>query len=103
MGRSDAAPTVDPESGKVMDFVSAPLSVRHGVWPRGIARLADDPWAAALVAQHVLTVYDRYRSDDEWTAFFVEMAAARARMLRAGGHAPRRSRGRLRRSSALAT
>ena len=92
---------MDPESGNVMDFVSAPLSVRHGVWPRGIARLADDPWAAALVAQHVLTVYDRYRSDNDWTAFFAEMEAARASMLRAGGHAPRRSPGRLRRSSAL--
>jgi Protein of unknown function (DUF3891) len=80
---ADAAPTVDPDSGKVMDFVSAPLSVRHGVWPRGIARLADDPWAAALVAQHVLTVYDRYRSDNAWTGFFAEIDAARSRMLNA--------------------
>ena len=80
---ADAAPTVDPESGNVMDFVNAPLSVRHGVWPRGIGRLAHDPWAAALVAQHVLTVYDRYRSDNEWTAFFAEMEAAHARMISA--------------------
>jgi hypothetical protein len=80
---ADAVPIVDPESGNVMDFVNAPLSVRHGVWPRGIARLADDPWAAALIAQHVLTVYDRYRSDNEWTAFFGEMEAARASMLSA--------------------
>jgi Protein of unknown function (DUF3891) len=80
---ADASPTVDPESGNVMDFVNAPLSVRHGVWPRGIARLADDPWAAALVAQHVLTVYDRYRSDSAWTAFFAEIKTARMRMLRA--------------------
>ena len=80
---ADAAPTVDAESGNVMDFVSAPLSVRQGAWPRGIARLADDPWAAALVAQHVLTVYDRYRSDSAWTAFFAEMKTARMRMLRA--------------------
>ena len=80
---ADAAPVVDAESGNVMDFVSAPLRVRHGVWPRGIARLADDPWAAALVAQHVLTVYDHYRSDNEWTEFFGELEAARARMLSA--------------------
>jgi len=58
----DAAPTVNPTTGTVVDFVSAPLSVRHAVWPRGIARLADDPWAAALVAQHALTVYDRCSS-----------------------------------------
>jgi len=52
----DAAPTVDPRTGSVVDFISAPLSVRHGVWPRAIARLTADPWAAALVAQHAITV-----------------------------------------------
>ena len=79
----DAAPTVNPTSGTVVDFVSAPLSVRHAVWRRGVARLADNPWAAALVAQHALTVYDRFRSEAEWTAFFAEMEAARGAMLRA--------------------
>jgi len=79
----DAAPTVNPTTGTVVDFVSAPLSVRHAVWPRGVARLADNPWAAALVAQHALTVYDRFRSETEWTAFFAEMEAARGAMLRA--------------------
>lgn len=79
----DAAPTVNPKTGTVVDFVSAPLSVRHAVWPRGIARLADDPWAAALVAQHALTVYERFRCEVEWTSFFAEMEAARGAMLRA--------------------
>ena len=81
----DAAPTVNSNTGSVADFVSVPLSVRHRVWPRGVARLADDPWAAALVAQHALTVYDRFRSDTEWTPFFDEMAAARSEMLRVSG------------------
>jgi hypothetical protein len=81
----DAAPTVNPETGHVADFVSVRLDARHAVWPRGIARLADDPWAAALVAQHALTVYDRFRSEAEWTPFFAEMAAARDAMLRASG------------------
>ena len=81
----DAAPTVDRDNGDVVDFVSAPLSVRHGVWPRAIARLADDPWAAALVAQHAITVYDRFRADAEWTSFFAEMEVARDAMLRASG------------------
>jgi hypothetical protein len=81
----DAAPTVNPNTGHVADFVSVPLSVRHAVWPRGISRLADDPWAAALVAQHALTVYDRFRAEAEWTPFFDEMAAARGVMLRASG------------------
>ena len=55
------------------------------MWPRGIARLADDPWAAALVAQHAITIYDRFRPESEWRPFFAEMEEARDRMLRADG------------------
>ena len=40
-------------------------------------RLAGEPWAAALVAQHAITVYDRFRSDDAWTQFFADMEALR--------------------------
>ena len=32
----DAAPTINPTTGDVVDFVNAPLSVRHSVWTRGI-------------------------------------------------------------------
>jgi Protein of unknown function (DUF3891) len=81
----DAAPTVNPVTGRVTDFVSAPLSVRHSVWPRAIARLADDPWAAALVAQHAITVYDRFRPAEDWQPFFTGMEAARSEMLLASG------------------
>ena len=65
--------------------ISVALSVRHAVWPRGIARLADDPWAAALVAQHALTVYDRFRGDSAWRSFFAGMEEARDASLRASG------------------
>lgn len=81
----DAAPAVDAETGAVADFVNVPLRVRHAVWPRAIARLADDPWAAALVAHHAITVYDRFRPDGDWAPFFAEMAALRAAMLEASG------------------
>ena len=63
--------------------MSAPLSVRHQVWPRGIARLAKDPWAAALVAQHAITVYDRYRAASDWSPFFAGMESIRDDLLRA--------------------
>jgi hypothetical protein len=82
---ADAAPDIDPETGSVVDFVHAALPVRHEVWPRGVARLAGDPWAAALVAQHAVTVYDRYRPQAEWTPFFSAMEAARETMLHAAG------------------
>jgi len=81
----DAAPTVDPATGNIADFITVALSVRHAVWPRGIARLADDPWAAALVAQHALTVYDRFRGDTAWRSFFAGIEEARDASLRVSG------------------
>src|SRR5689334_12756157 len=59
----DEAPHVDPQSGEVLDFIHAPLAVRQGVWPRSVEKLQRDPWAAALVAQHSVFVYSRYRMD----------------------------------------
>jgi hypothetical protein len=82
---ADAAPIIDPDSGGVADFVVVPLAVRHDVWPRGIKRLAHDPWAAALVAQHAITVYDRYRSHAAWTPFFAEMESLRDAMVASRG------------------
>ena len=76
----DAEPSVGP-AGDVVDFISAPIGVRHAVWPRAVARLDRDPWAAALVAQHAITVYDRFRSDDAWTQFFADMTALRDNVL----------------------
>lgn len=82
---TDAAPMVDATTGTVVDFVSAPLSVRHTVWPRAVARLANDQWAATLVAQHAITVYERFRPESEWTPFFAQMEATRDTLLRASG------------------
>jgi hypothetical protein len=73
----DAAPLVDERTGRVLDFMSAPETVRQGIWPRGVARLASTPYAAALVAQHALTVHDRYRPLAAWRPFFERMESAR--------------------------
>lgn len=72
----DAEPVIGP-SGDVADFIAVPIAVRQAVWPRAVLHLAGDPWAAALVAQHAIAVYDRFRSDDAWTQFFADMAALR--------------------------
>jgi hypothetical protein len=81
----DAAPRVDIATGMPADFISAPVAVRQGVWPRGVARLAHDPWAAALVAQHAVSVFERYRRETTWTPFFTEMERTRGTMLGASG------------------
>lgn len=79
----DAAPTV--REGKVVDFINAPFDVRHRVWPRAVMRLSDDPFAAALVAQHAITIHERFRGDEEWADFFGEMAMLRNAMVDKGG------------------
>lgn len=82
----DAAPTVDPFTGTIRDFMHVPVDVRQGVWPASVAALAAAPWAAALVAHHAATVYDRFRDDPAWQTFFPAMTALRDEHLsRAGG------------------
>jgi len=58
-------------NGKALDFICVPIEVRHRIWPRAVDRLGEqDPYAAALVAQHALTVYGHYESDLAWDPFF---------------------------------
>ena len=81
----DAAPLVDSATGAIADFVHIAVEVRHRVWPRGVARLAANPWAAALVAQHAITIYDRFRADAAWAAFFTEMESLRTTFVGGAG------------------
>jgi hypothetical protein len=81
----DQSPRRNPETGDIIDFVSAPLSVRHAVWPRAIMRLGKDAWTAALIAQHAITVYDRFRPNREWSSFFAGMEAERDARLEISG------------------
>ena len=79
----DHSPIVDEGTGRILDFVSAPDHVRQAVWPRGVERLAGNPYAAALVAQHAIHVYARYRDRPGWASFFSMMEARRDRHLSA--------------------
>jgi hypothetical protein len=81
----DAAPLVDGGTGRVLDFISAPDEIRRAVWPRGVDRLAATPYAAALVAQHALHIYRRYRDNPGWAPFFTEMETRRDRHLQHSG------------------
>src|SRR5262245_5664700 len=81
----DSSPIVDDATGKLLDFVAVPHDVRTGVWPRGVGRLRETAYAAALVAHHAAYVYDRYRTDAQWMPFFEQMEAIRGRHLAASG------------------
>ena len=77
----DAAPLIDDESGEIVDFISAPDDVKQRVWPEAVAELEATPYAAALVAQHAMHIYRRYRTDSRWLAFFDEVETLRNRHL----------------------
>jgi Protein of unknown function (DUF3891) len=83
----DAAPEIDHLTGHVIDFMTAPSLTKQSVWPRAVARLAADPWAAALVAMHAVTVYSRYQDDLAWASFFPDMTGARDALVRESGGA----------------
>jgi hypothetical protein len=80
----DAVPIVD-SGGVVLDFIGAPLEMRQGVWPRGVGRLAATPYSAALVANHAVHVFSRFRGREDWTPFFDRMTGLRTEMLAAAG------------------
>lgn len=81
----DRAPLQDAATGEILDFVHAPVERKHEVWPRGVDRLSGDPYAAALVAQHALTIYARQRGRTEWGGFFRAMEERRAGYMAAAG------------------
>ena len=82
----DCQPRVEPVTGRPYDFINAPADLKQQVWPRGVTRLsAEDMAAAALVAQHPLTVLER-NGTLSWSAFFARMEAERDRLLSAGAY-----------------
>jgi hypothetical protein len=81
----DQTLVVDDATGQLVDFMGISDALKRETSWRGIERLAHDPYAAALVAQHRLHVYGRYTERPEWQAFFADVAAARDMNLRAAG------------------
>ena len=72
----DAAPRRDA-AGRVLDFMSESITNKQGVWRNVIAHVDHTPYAAALIAQHAVHVYRRYRDDPEWKAFFEDLKTLR--------------------------
>ena len=81
----DAEPKRLRGTGRPFDFVNAPAAVKRGIWPRAVARLgATRPDAAALVAQHAITLFDGFREQDEWREFLTGLEQARNELLDRG-------------------
>jgi hypothetical protein len=79
----DAAPTIDPATGRPCDFIAGPIAIKHELWPRGIRRAAEvNPRAGALIAQHAITVYAYRAREPEWQPFFGPITAMRDELLR---------------------
>ncbi|MGH7490990.1 MAG: DUF3891 family protein [bacterium] len=81
----DEALVVDEATGQLLDFMEISDALKRDTSLRGIERLASDPYAAALVAQHRLHVYRRYTEHPEWSAFFTHVMSARDAHLRTAG------------------
>jgi Protein of unknown function (DUF3891) len=73
----DAVPRISAE-GQPYDFVSAPLEIKQPPFGRAVETLAaEDPYVAALVAQHAITVYRRFAQDPAWRSFFAPLEQRR--------------------------
>ena len=79
----DASPGLNDATARPYDFIDTPAEVRREIWPRGVQRVAEDsPLAAALVAEHALTLHAQRRTDPAWSAFFSRVEALQATLLR---------------------
>jgi hypothetical protein len=82
----DDCPEIDPRTGLPYDFQNAPTRIKQPIWPRGVARIADQSaYAGALIAQHALTVLRHYRDRPEWRDFFQSIARSREQLLERAG------------------
>jgi hypothetical protein len=74
--------TIVGEDGAPVDFIGVSLAVKQRVWPRCVDRLGvDDPYVAALVAQHSITIFTDHHTKPEWQPYFESMAARKAALL----------------------
>lgn len=78
---SDAAPRLDPRTGRPHTYRSVPDDVYVDVWRRGIDRaLALDAYAGLLVSLHGLRFFGN-RDTPEARAFYIERRAQQDRLL----------------------
>ncbi len=84
----DHRPMLNRATGRPHDFTDVPFEVKQDIWPRGVERLvADSPLAAALVAQHAITLHQHRRAEAAWQPFFARLEQMRDDLLCRSGAA----------------
>lgn len=72
----DAAPPLDPASGRPHDYRSLPDAARRELWNRGARRLADDdPYVCLLIVRHALELHRALRRQPDWERWLAEIEA----------------------------
>lgn len=71
----DAAPYCDEVSGRPLDFLDIPRSLRFELWQRGIERHRDtQPYASLLILNHALRLHQSRREEHpDWQDFVGEL------------------------------
>jgi Protein of unknown function (DUF3891) len=83
---SDAAPRIDPQSGRPLDFLALDPGSRFEIWDRGVERhAARHPYRAAMIATHALRLFAARRDEAGWSGFLDRLEARRDELLRASG------------------
>jgi hypothetical protein len=83
---TDAAPRIDPASGRPRDFLALDSAARFEIWDRGVERHAARlPYRAAMVATHGLRRFAARRGDPEWADFLARLETRRDELLELSG------------------
>ncbi len=83
---ADAAPRIDPATGRPYNFRSLPAEPRREIWQRGVDRFAEqDPYVALMLAEHSWQLHRGRRSGAGWPAYLDELAERRQDLLAATG------------------
>lgn len=71
---TDAAPRIDPASGRPYGFRELPARLRIDLWARGVERhLAEHRYPALLIATHADRIHSDRRGQPDWQAFFDQL------------------------------
>ena len=83
---ADAAPRIDPASGRPLTFNRLSREDRIGIWRRGVRRFATErPFAALLILRHAIGIHRNNWASAGWKEFGEELAELEKELHEAAG------------------